>query len=187
MFSSNKSFYTLNCPQKPFGLVGVNRVLKILLMRDNFQVIQSIVGAVKVFVVYFQSAFNTPVKRLPHYAMRSFAGVLAVAHKIDLQVVLCVCAWLQRAIRSVTNPRLTQLDRMRRGYAGAQKLSNLFKGRTVLKHLLGFGNFGGVKGLTSGNPAHISKVAHLVQIFKIQNWFPRFHSLTPFNMNGSIA
>ena len=187
MFSSNKSFHTLNRPQKPLGLVGVDRVLKILLMCDNFQVIHSIVGAVKVFVVYFQSAFNTPVKRLPHYAMRPFAGVLAVAHKIDLQVVLRVCARLQRAIRSVTGPSLTQLDRMGRGYAGAQKLSNLFKGGTVLKHLLGFGNFGGVKGLTSGNPAHISKVAHLVQIFKIQNWFPRFHSLTPFNMNRSIA
>jgi hypothetical protein len=39
MFSSNKPFHTLNRPQKPFGLVGVDRVLKILLMRNNFQVI----------------------------------------------------------------------------------------------------------------------------------------------------
>ena len=187
MFSSNKSFHTLNRPQKPFGLVGVDRVLKILLMRDNFQVIQSIVGAVKVFVVYFQSAFNTPVKRFPHYAMRPFAGVLAVAHKINLQVMLRVCARLQRTIRSVANPRLAQLDRMGCGYAGAQKISNLFKGGTVLKHLLGFGDFGGIERLASGNTAHVSKIAHLVQIFKIQNWFPRFHSLTPFNMNGSIA
>ena len=187
MFACNKTFSPFNRPQKTFVFVGVNRVLKILLMRDNFQVIQSIVGAVKVFVVYFQSAFNTPVKRFPHYAMRPFAGVLAVAHKINLQVMLRVCARLQRTIRSVANPRLTQLDRMGRGYAGAQKLSNLFKGRAVLKHLLGFGNFGGVEGLTSGNSAHISKVAYLVQIFKVQNWFPRFHSLTPFNMNRSIA
>ena len=137
MFPSNKSFHAFDCPQKPFGFVRVNRVLDILLMCNNFQVVQSIVGAVKVFMVYLQSAFNTPVKRLPHYAMRPFTGVFAVAHKINLQVVLCVCARLKWAICSVTSPCLALLDRMRGGYASAQKLSNLFKGRTVFKHLLG--------------------------------------------------
>ena len=186
MFTSNKPFHTLNRPQKPFGLVGVDCVLKILLMRNNFQVIQSIVGTVKVFVVYFQSAFNSPVERFPHHAMHTAPRVFGVFAKTCDKIMFQQLR-LDKSVSCVANPRLTQLDRMGRGYAGAQKLSNLFKGRAVLKHLLGFGNFGGVKGLTSGNPAHISKVAHLVQIFKVQNWFPRFHSLTPFNMNRSIA
>ncbi len=187
MFSSNKPFYTLNRPQKPLGLVGVDCVLKILLMRDNFQVIQSIVGAVKVFMVYFQSTFNAAIKRFPRYAVHPFACVFTAAHKINLQVMLCVCSGLQRAVACVASPSFAQLDRMRRGYAGTQKLSNLLKGSAVFKHLLGLGNFGSVKGFTSGDAAHISNVAHFVQIFKIQNWFPRFHIHTPFNMNGSIA
>ena len=186
MFSSDKPFHTLNRPQKPFGLVGVDRVLKILLMRNNFQVIQSIVGAVKVFVVYFQSAFNAPVERFPHHAMhtapRAFGVFAKTCDKIMFQQLR-----LDKSVSCVTDPSLIQLDRMRRGYAGAQKISNLLKGRAVLKHMLSFGNFGGVKSFTSSNAAHVSKIANLVQVFKIQNWFPRFHSCTPFNVNRGIA
>lgn len=187
MFAGNKPLHTFDCPQKPFGFVSVNCVLEILLMRDNFQVVQSVVGAVKIFMVYFQSAFNATIKRFPHHAMHSFTVVCSVAHKINLQIVLSVFARLQWTVTCVTGPSLTQLDRMGCGYAGAQKISNLLKGRAVLKHLLGFRNLSGVNSFTSGNAAHISKIADLVQIFKIQNRFPRFHSLTPFNMNVSVA
>lgn len=186
MLTCNKTFGASYGSQKPLGFVCVNRMLDILLVRDNFQVIQPIIGAVKVFVIYFQTALNTPVKCLPQNAMDSAASVHAVSTQQDLKVPFQQFNFA-RPVRSVTRPSLTQLDRMCRGYAGAQKLSNLFKGGTVLKHLLGFGNFGGSKGFTSGNPAHVSKIAYLVQIFKVQNWFPCFHSLTPFNMNRSIA
>lgn len=187
MFTSNKSFNAFDRSQKPHGFVSVNRVLKILLVCNNFQVVQSIICTIKVFVVYFQTTLDASIKGFPYYAVHSFACVLTIAHKINLQIVLCIFTGLQWSITRITSPSLAQLDRMGCGYAGAQKLSNLLKGGTVLKHLLGFGNFGGVKSSTSGDAAHVPKVAHLVQIFKVQNWFPRFHSLSPFKMNRSIA
>ena len=186
MFSSNKPFHSFDRPQKPFSFVGVNRVLKVLLMGNNFQVAQSIIGSIKVFVVNFQTAFNATIECFPHHAMHTSSNVFGIFAKTCDKIVFQQL-WFDNSVRSVTGPSLTQLDRISRGYAGAQKLSNLFKGGTVLKHLLGFGDFGGVNRLASSNTTHVSKITHLVQIFKIQNWFPRFHSLTPFNMNGSIA
>ena len=187
MLASNKSFNSFDGPQKSFGFIGVNCVLKILLMRYDFQVIQPIVGTVKVFVVYFQSTFNTPVKRFPYYAVHPFSCVYASTYKIHLQVMLCVFARLYKSVLRIARPSFALLDRMGCGYAGAQKFSDLFKGSAVLKHLLGLRNLGCINGFASSDPAHISQIAHLVQIFKIQNWFPRFHSLTPFNVNRSIA
>ena len=187
MFARNKSLDAFDRSQKPHGFVSVNRVLNILLVCNNFQVVQSIICTIKVFVVYLQTTFNASVKGFPHYAMHPFACVLTVAHKINLQIVFCIFAGFQWSVTCIASPSLTQLDRMGCGYAGAQKLSNLLKGSAVLKHSLGFGNFGSVNSSTSGDASYISKVAYLVQIFKVNNWFPRFHSLPSFNMNGSIA
>ena len=186
MPSRNKTLYSLNCPQKPFSFIGVNCVLKILLMRDNFQVIQPIVGAVKVFVIYLQSSLNPTIKRLPHHAMHAAPSVFSVFAKAGDKIMFQQLR-LNQPVSSNTAPRPALLDRMRRGYAGSQKLSNLFKGSAVFKHLLGFGNFNGVKRFTSGNAPHVSKVADLVQTFKIQNWRPRFHTMPLFNVNRSIA
>ena len=186
MPTSNKPFHTFDCPQKSFGFVCVNRVLKVLLMRNNFQIIQLIVGAIKVFVVYFQSILNAPVKRFPHHSMHAAPSVLGVFAKACDKIMLQQLRF-NKPISSRSSPRLALFDRMRRGYASAQKSSNLLKGSAMLKHLFSFGDFGSVKRFTSGDATHVSEVAHLVQFFKIQNWFPRFHSLTPFNVNGSIA
>ena len=186
MFSSNKPFFAFDRAQKPLGFVSINCMLKILLVRNNFQVIQSIIGAVKVFVVYFQTAFNTTIKRFPHHSVYPAPSVFPVfaqtCNPISFkQLNFCL------PISRIASPSFTQLDRMCCGYTGAQKLSNLFKGSAVFKHLFSFGYFGGVNRFASGNTAHISKIANFVQAFKIQNWFPRFHSLTPFNVNRSIA
>ena len=186
MFTSNKVFNTLDCPQKPFGFVGVNCVLEILLMRNNFQIVQSIVGAVKVFVVYFQSAFNTSIKRLPHHSVHALPGVFSLFAQIS-NIVAFDQSRRQHSVGRVTNPSFTLLDRMRCGYASAQELRDLLKGSTVLEHLLRFWNFGGVKGFASGSSAHVTVIADLVQVFKAKNWFPRFHVQLPFKLNRSIA
>ena len=187
MLTSNKTFCAFDRSQKPFGFVCVNCMLKVLLVGNNFQVIQPIIAAVKIFMVYLQAAFNWAVKSLPHHTMHSFAGVFAVAYKVNLQIVLSVFARFYGSMRSIARPSLTQLDRMGRGYASAQKLSNLLKGCTVFKHTFGFRNFSGVKSFTSGDTAHVSKVADFIQTLKIKNWFPRLHILPPFNVNRSIS
>ena len=186
MLTRDKPFHTFDGPQKPFSFVCVNCVLKVLLMRNSFQIIQLIVSAIKVFVVYFQSILNAPVKRFPHHSMHAAPSVFGVFAKACNKIMLQQLRF-NKPVSSRSSPRLALFDRMRRGYASAQKSSNLLKGSAMLKHLFSFGNFGGVKRFTSGNAAHVSEVANFVQTFKIQNWFPRFHSLTPFNVNGSIA
>lgn len=185
MPTSNKPFYAFDCPKKSFGFVCVNRMLKILLMRNNFQVIQTIVIAIKVFVIYFQSILNAAVKRFPHHSMHAATSVLGVFAKACNKIMLQQLR-LNKPVRSRSSPCLALLDRMGRGYTSSQKSSNLFKGSPMFKHLFSLGNFGGVKSFTSGDAAHVSKVANFVQFFKIQNWFPCFHSLTPFNVKGSI-
>lgn len=175
MFSSNKTFDAFNRSQKPFGFVGINKVLRVLLMSDKLQVIYMIVSSVKVFVIYLQATINTTVKRFPHYSMHRTANHFSVFAQRYVAIAFQKANFYV-SVSSVANPRFATLDKVRRGYAGAQKLSNLFKGRAVLKHLLGFGNFGGVKSFASGNPARAAVIADLVQVFKVKNWFPRFHA-----------
>lgn len=175
MFSSNKTFDAFDRSQKPFGFVSINKVLRVLLMSDKLQVIYLVVSAVKVFVIYLQSAINTTVKRFPHHSMHRTTNIFSVFAQGYVAIAFHKVNFYGSVI-SVANPRFATLDRMRRSYAGAQKLSNLFKGCAVLKHLLGFGNFGGIKRFASGNPSHVTVIADLVQIFKVKNWFPRFHA-----------
>ena len=186
MFASNKTLSSFDRPQKPFGLVGVNRVLNVLLMGDKFQIVQSIVAAIKVFVIYFQSALNPTVKRFPHHSMHTASDVFALFTQAGNPISfkqLNFC-W---PVSCVTCPSFTLLDRMRCSYASAQKLSNLLKGSAALKHLFCLGNFSCIKRFASGNSAHSAVIADLVQIFKAKNWFPRFHAQLPFNINRSIA
>ena len=103
MLTRDKSFYAFDRSQKPFSFVRVNRMLNVLLVSNNFQVVQAIIAAVKVFMVYFQAAFNGAVKSLPHHTMHSFAGIFATTYKVNLQVVPIVFAGFQRPIRSVAH------------------------------------------------------------------------------------
>ena len=186
MLSSNKTFNPFNRPQKSFVFVGVNCVLNVLLVRNYFQIFQSIVATIKVFVVYFQTAFNAAIKRFPHHSVYTASSVFPVfaqtCHPIPFkQLNFCwpMCA--------VAHPSFILLNRMRSGYTCAQKSSNFFKGSAVFKHLFSFGYFGGVKRFASGNTPHASKIANFVQTFKIQNWLPCFHTMPLFNVNRSIA
>ena len=187
MFACNKTFSPFNRPQKSFVFVGVNCVLDVLLMRSQFQVVQPIIGAVKIFMVNFQSAFNWPVKRFPNYSVKAFSSVLTILNKINLQIMLGIFSGFKRAMCAVANPSFTLLNGMRGGYTRTQKSSNFFKGSAVFKHLFSVWNFGSVKRFASSNSAHVSKIAHFVQSFKIQNWFPCFHTMPLFNVNRSIT
>lgn len=186
MFTSNKAFCTFNCPQKSFVFVGVNCVLNVLFVRNQFQISNPIVAAIKVFMVDLQTAINWPVKRFPYHTMYAMSCVFSVFAQVN-NVVSFNQSWFQNSVQRITSPSFTQLDRMSRGYASAQKLSNLFKGKSVVKHLFSFRNFGGIKFFASSNTSHVSKITNLIQSFKAQNWVPCFHSFTPFNMNRSIA
>lgn len=172
-----------------FAFFSINsvRMVNIVPMRKQLQVVQPIVGAVKVFVVDFKSAKNWAVKCLPHQPMHTFSVIDAVLHQIDLCVFMRVQSKFYWTMPSVSDPSVAALDVAGGGQTGVQKRRNFTQQRTLLKHALGLGYFGAVQRFTSCCAAHITVIAHLVQIFKAKNWFPRFHAQSPFNMNGSIA
>lgn len=186
MFTCNKPFGSFDRPQKSFGFVGVNCVLNILLVGYNFQVIQLIVSTIKIFVVYFQTVFNRAVKRFPYHSVHTAFGIFSVFAQTSYPIAFKQMNFYW-AVRRITRPSFTLLDRVRSGYTCAQKISNLLKGSAMLKHLFSFGNFGGVKCFASGNSSYAPKITYLVQIFKIQNWLPRFHTYAPFKLNRSIT
>ena len=186
MFASNKTFGSFNRPQKPFGFVSVNCVLNVLLMGHQLQIVQFVVSAIKIFMVYFQTIFNATIKRLPYHSMHAAFGVFSFFTQTGYPIAFQQLN-LNGSMCRFTSPSFAQLNGMGCGYASAQKSSNLFQGRTLIKHFFCFWNFCSIKSFASGNAAHIPKIANFVQIFKAENWFPCFHSFTPFKVNRSIA
>ena len=187
MFASNKTLGSFDCPQKPFGFVGVNCVLEILLMCGQLQVVQMVICAVKIFVVYFQTTFNRAIECFPHKTMHRFFGVFGVAAQINNQVVSAIGSRLDRPKRRVANPYFAALDVAGGSQASLQKLSNFSQQRALFKHALGLGDFKPVQRFAPRRAPHVSMIANFVQIFKAENWFPRFHAKNQFNMNRSIT
>ena len=183
---SNKAFDAFDRSQKPLAFVSVNGVLDVLLMRHQLQVFQSVVRTVKIFVVDFQTSWNRTVKCLPYQAMDATSDVHAVTAQVCKSVMFKKRCF-HGAIARFTDPCFSLLDRVRSSYTGLKKICNFTKGGALTKHLFGFGYFGRVQFFPPRNSTHISCVAHLVQIFKAKNGFPRFHTIPPFNVNRSIA
>ena len=184
MPTSNKSLDAFNRPQQPLAFVRVNGVLDVLLMRQQLQVIKSIVSTDKVFVVDFKSIQNWSVKRFPDYAMNTAFGVLASTTKVYDQVVRTIRSWFNQPMSCIAGPRFARFDGVRGRDADAQKFSNVFKRSALSKHLFGLRHFGCVNRFAPRNSAHIAVIADFVQVFKPKNWLPRLHALTPFKVNG---
>ena len=186
MFTRNKTFSSFDRTQKSFGFIGVNCMLNVLLVSNCFQIIQFIIASIKVFVIDLQTSFNTAIKRFPNHSVHAFFGVFSVFTQTSNPVAFKQENFY-RPMRRVSSPSFTLLNGMRGGYTRTQKSSNFFKGSAVFKHLFSVWNFGGVKRFASGDSAHAPKVAYFVKPFKIQNWFPCFHTMPLFNVNRSIA
>jgi hypothetical protein len=168
-----------------FSINGV-RVLNILLMGYQLQVIQTVVGAVKVFMVYFQSPFNWPVKRFPHNAVNRAASIFAVFAQGYLRVTLKQRRFAN-AVRNITRPSLTVLYGHNRRNASIQKRSYRFQSAFSFQHLFGLSDLICGKQFSSRGATYVSVIAYFVQIFKPKHWLPRFHMSAPFNMYRSIS
>jgi hypothetical protein len=187
MPTSNKSLDAFGRAQQPLAFVCINGVLDVLLMRQQLQVVKSIVRTDKVFVVDFKSIRNWPVKRFPDYAMNAAFGVLASTTKVYDQVVRAIWSWFNQPITSFTYPRFAQFDGVCGRDADGKERGYFFQRGASGKHFFGLRHFGCVNRFAPRNPAQIAVIADFIQIFKAKNWFPRFHAQSPFNMNGSVA
>lgn len=183
MFASNEPLYALDRAQQPLALVRINRVLDVLLMCHQLQVFQSIVGAVKVFVVDLKSAWNRAIERLPHHAVNGFFRVPAVAAQVYNEVVGAVRPRVYKPKTGVASPSLTQLDAVRGRNTGAQELGNLSQQCALLKHALGLGHSVAVQRFAPRDPAHVAVIAHLVQLLEPKYRLPCFYLRTPFKVS----
>jgi hypothetical protein len=186
MPTSNKPFDAFDRSQQPLALVSINRVLDVLLMRHKFQVLKSVVSAVKVLVVDFKPSGDNSIKGLPHNPVNGAPRVLRVFTHRYLQVSSQQSCFA-RPMPRVPGPSFTQLDGLGRGNADAQKLSHFFKRSASGKHFFSLRHFSRVYGFASRNSAHVAVIAYFVQAFKTKNRPPRFHAQPPFNVNGSVA
>ena len=78
MLTFDKSFCAFNRTKQPFAFVRVNGMLDVLLVRKQFQIVNAIIGSVKVFMVDFQSTFNRPNKSLPQSPVNSNFSVFSI-------------------------------------------------------------------------------------------------------------
>lgn len=187
MFSSNKSFSAFDRAQKPFGFVRIDRVLNILLMSDKFKIVQTVVASIKVYVVYLHATFNRTVKCFPHEPVNAFFAVFTIFAQRD-RCVPITHAYFYRSVISVAHPCFSRPNRVRCGDASVKKFSDLLKRNSLLKHLFGLRNFAGVKRFGAGDSSNSPQIANLVNSFKINNWFPHFHTLPLFNISvGSVS
>lgn len=187
MSAANKPFNTFDCSKKSFGFVGVNCVFNVLLMRNYLQIFKLIISAIKVFVINFQPSLNWAVKCFPNYAMNSAFCVFPIFTSIESKIVIFRWSRFNFSVRCFSRPSFAFFNGLNSSYANAQKNCNFFERSITLKHLFSVRNFCSVNCFASSNSAYISKIACFVQFFKIKNRLPYFHSLSPFNVNRSIA
>lgn len=157
-------------------VVNVMRVLDVFPMRQQLQVLQPIVSAVKILVLNLKASGDRAIKRLPHRSMDSNALVPTFFASHNSQVKIGAYHWLYRAMRRIASPRFAMLNAKCGSNAGSQEISNGFKFNAICKHLLGSINLFCRKLFASGNTADISVIANFIQTFKTKNRLPRFHS-----------
>lgn len=152
------------------------RMLDICLVRQKLQVLQPVIVALKIFMVYLQTAFNRTVKGLPHDAVHTLARVHSIFTKCDLRVVVAVKRHLTGTYRLITPPRFALFDRHDGRNAGVQKRRDVCQFNFRRQHLLGFLNLLRGKSFAARYSTNAAKIANLVNAFVFENRFPLFHS-----------
>lgn len=176
MFALYKPFNAFDRAQKPLRFVCVDGVLNVFAMRNQLKIFNSVIAAIKVFVVYLHFARNWAYKSLPQRAMHADLSVFAVfARRKDSVAVYKVR--LNWACGAVAYPRFTVLDVERGRDASPEELSYRAQLRAVGKHGFSLVDLTGAKSFPPRNAANIRKIADFVKAFVAANWFPNLHAV----------
>lgn len=177
MFTANKAFSTFDRPQKPFGFVCVNRVLDIFSVRNKLKVVQSVMGAVKIFVVNFHAFGDRAYKRLPHRAVYSNLGVFPVFAGAKPNIMIAGYMRFNRPKLAISAPSSTAFNVKRGCDAGAQKIRHFRQRSAFGKHSFSFRNLVARKTFSSRHSAHVRTVADFVKALVAANRFPYLHAV----------
>ena len=177
MFSGNETFSAFDSPQKPLRFVCVNCVLNVFAMRKQLKVIHTIVRAVQIFMVNFNTFGDRAVKRLPHRAMDGYLSVLSVFARAEPDIVVSRYVRFNRPRGAVASPRFAMFNIERSRNAGVQQFSNVAQRATRRKHILGGINLLGAKQLASRYASNARKIADFVKAFVAADRFPNLHAV----------
>lgn len=176
MLALHKTFGAFDRSQKPFGFVCVNRVPDIFLVRHQLKVFNSIIAAIKIFVVYLQSIRNWTYKSLPQSAMDTNFSVFAVFARRKNSVAVYKVR-LDRPSVAIASPSLTVLDVERGGYACSEKSRHRAQRSTICKHSFSSVNLIGAKQFSSRHTSYARKIADFVKAFVAADRFPNLHAV----------
>ena len=176
MLALHKTFGAFDRSQKPFGFVCVNRMLDIFLVRHQLKVFNSVIAAIKIFVVYLQSIRNWTYKSLPQSAMDANFSVFAVFARRKNSVAVYKVR-LDRPSVAIASPSLTVLDVERGGYACSKKSCHSTQRSTICKHILGGINLLGTKQFAPRYASNARKIADFVKAFVAADRFPNLHAV----------
>ena len=177
MFSANKTLSAFYRPQKPFGFVGVNRVLDVFAVRKQLKIFQPVVSAVKVLMVDLHAVWNRADKSLPHRAMNGHLSVTSILARAEPDVVVSSGARFNRSRGAVPNPRFTMLDVERSGCACTEKRRHGAQRRAAGKHDFGCVDLFGAKQFPSRYAPDARKIADFVKAFVAADGFPYLHGI----------
>ena len=187
MLTRNKPFPTFNGTKQAFAFVRVDSVLNVLLVRKQFQIVNTVIGAVKVFMVDFQATFNRPNKGFPQSSMQRNPSVFSILARSKTQIMVRTSGCFNFSILRIALPCLSVFYHTGGGYASAKKFRNLTKKSAVCKHLFCDRNFCSVKFFSPANTPHAGKITDFVKTLVANNWLPCFHAIPPFKLNWNIA
>ena len=177
MFSGDKTFSPFDSPQKPLRFVGFNGVLNVFAVRNQLKILQPVIRAVQVLMVYFHPFGDRAYKGLPHCAVDGDLGVFSLLTRAKPDVVISRYVRLNWARGAFACPRLTVLDVERGRDASSKELSYRTQLRTVGEHGFSLVDLTGAKSFPPRNTANIRKIADFVKAFVAANWFPNLHAV----------
>lgn len=166
---------------RALGCVQGVRMIDILAVRKQLQILKPIIVALKIFVVNLKSALNRAVKSLPYSAVYADMFVFTTYARRKISVKMAVQSRFYCARCGIAAPSFAVLNGKRGRYAGVQERRHNGQFCPCLQHFLGFNNLFGSKTFAARYAAHVSKIADFVQRFVTKHRLPVFHS-APFLM-----
>ena len=177
MLSCDKTFSTFDGPQKPLRFVRVNGVLDVFAVRKHFKIIQPIVGAIQILMVYLHSVRDGAIKRFPHRTVNRDFSVLPIFARAKPDVMVARYVRLNWTRPAISGPRLAVFNVKRGRDAGVKKTGYGVQRRATRKHSFGLVNLRGTKKFSSCYATNARKIADFVQAFIAANRFPNLHAV----------
>ena len=162
-------------PRRWLAAVYIERMLHILSVREQFQVLKPVVVSNEVLVVDLQPPRYGAVERFPDKPVNTMLSRLSVFRQRCVRIPMTVQTRLYFTVSAIPLPRCLSFDRRHRLYAYAEKCRHHLERGTVGQHGLGGGYPHGVDLLASRYSPYIARSADFIYGLVAQHGCPFAH------------